>query len=229
MNENDDFYKFEDRAYLSPTLSRDEQLQFVDTLRETMADKSAQVSADTYALGSQLPSNLGGLSGAEATFEARYRTPQLEQSAANLRLAAQQSALNTALTNLQNAYKKRYQDAMLAYQKRAATPSTTNNNDDDPYKGKVNVTSPEVAGDASSGVASVDVPGSTTLVVDGETTVTDTATGETIATDKPEQHANKDGWYLTNDYDRYGRRIVRNLYNGLEMSLEEFEWMGGKL
>lgn len=128
MNENE-IVSFEDRTYLNPTTSRDEQLGFIETLRDTMGQKSAQVNADTYALGSQLPSNLGGLSGAEETFEARYRTPQLNQSAANLRLAAQQSALNTALSNLQNAYKNRYNQAMLNYQKRAATPSTTNPTD----------------------------------------------------------------------------------------------------
>lgn len=131
----DEYFNFEDRAYLSPTVSRDEQLQFLDTLRETQAQNTAQINADTYALGSQLPSNLGGLTGAEETFVARYQTPQTEQTVADLRLAAQQSALNTALSNLQNAYKKRYNDAMLNYQQRAAkaatTPSTTNDNGGD--------------------------------------------------------------------------------------------------
>lgn len=136
MNENE-FSEFEERYYVSPTVSRDSQLEFIDTLRETQAKNTAQINADTYALGSQLPSNLGGLSGAEDTFVARYQTPQTNQTVANLRLAAQQSALNTALSNLQNAYKKRYDDAVLNYQKRAATTSNTNNNgnnDDDLLK-----------------------------------------------------------------------------------------------
>lgn len=124
------FSEFESRNYLDPTISRDEQISFIDNLRETQAKNTAQINADTYALGSQLPSNLGGLSGAEDTFVARYQTPQTNQTVANLRLAAQQSALNTALSNLQNAYKQRYNQAMLNYQKRAAassatTPSTT--------------------------------------------------------------------------------------------------------
>lgn len=134
MNE-DEIYSFEDRTYLNPTTSRDEQLSFIDTLRETQAKNTAQIRTDTYNLGSPLPSNLGGLSGAEDTFIARYQTPQTEQTVADLRTAAQQSALNQALTNLQTAYKKRYNDAVLDYQKRSATPSNTtpntNNTDGD--------------------------------------------------------------------------------------------------
>lgn len=126
MEENVDYFSFEDRAYQPATTSRDEQLSFIDTLRRTMADKQNQVNQSIYALGAQTPSRYGGLSGGENTFEARYRTPQLEQTAANLRTAAQQSALNTALSNLQGAWKKRYNDAVLNYQRRAATPSTTN-------------------------------------------------------------------------------------------------------
>lgn len=124
--DNTDFFEFEERSYLNPTVSRDSQLDFIDTLRNTMADKQNQVNASTYALGSQLPSNLGGLGGGEQTFEARYRTPQLEQTAADLRKAAQASALNAALSNLQNAWKKRYNDAVLDYQKRSAADSGGN-------------------------------------------------------------------------------------------------------
>lgn len=123
MNENE-FATFEERNYLSPTVSRDEQLQFVDTLRDTMSKNQAQISADTYALGSQLPSNLGGLGGASETFTARYQTPYVQQTAADLRKAAQQTALNQALTNYQNAWKKRYNDAMMKYQQRAAAASS---------------------------------------------------------------------------------------------------------
>lgn len=121
MQDNIDFFEFEDRNYVPTTTSRDSQLDFIDTLRETMGQKQNEVNASTYALGSQLPSRFGGLSGGEQTFEARYRTPQLEQTAANLRTAAQQTALNQALSNLQSAWKKRYNDAVLNYQRRAAS------------------------------------------------------------------------------------------------------------
>lgn len=134
MNENE-YFEFDNRAYQDPTLSRDEQLGFIDTLRETMSNNLGQINRGTYALGSQLPNNLGGLGGAEATFEARYQRPQLEATAANLRATAQASALNTALSNLQAAWKKKYNDAVMAYQRRAATPSTTNNNNSTPEDG----------------------------------------------------------------------------------------------
>lgn len=123
--DNTEVFEFEDRSYLNPTKSRDEQMDFIDTLRETMTDKQNQVNQSTYALGTQIPARYGGLQGGGQTFEARYRTPQLNQTAANLRTAAQQSALNTALSNLQSAWKKRYNDAVLAYQRRAATPTST--------------------------------------------------------------------------------------------------------
>lgn len=225
---NDETFNFEERIYTNPTTSRDEQLEFLDTLRETQGRNTAQIQADTYALGTQLPTQLGGLSGAEQTFQARYQTPQTQQTVADLRTAAQQSALNQALSNLQSAYKKRYNDAMLNYQKRAAA-SNYNNNNNDKYAGEVNVLNPEIKGDASSGVVASQIPNSTTSVIDGETLIQDSTTGETLGTSKPENHPNAEGWYLTNETDRWGRRIVRNLNNGNELSLEEFEAFGGKL
>lgn len=133
--DTNEYIDVEDRLYLSPTTSRDEQLSFIDTLRETMSNNLGQINQGTYALGSQLPSNLGGLGGAEATFQARYQTPQLNATAANLRSAAQATALNTALSNLQNVWKKRYNDAVLNYQRRAATPSTTGGSGSTPEDG----------------------------------------------------------------------------------------------
>lgn len=121
----EEFSEFEERVYLNPTTSREERLSFIDTLRETQARNTQQINTDTYNLGTHIPSNLGGLSGSEDAFIAKYQTPQTNQMVADLRTAAQQTALNQALSNLQNAYKKRYNDAMLNYQKRAATSSTT--------------------------------------------------------------------------------------------------------
>lgn len=169
MNENEDYFSFEDRVYLNPTQSRDEQLSFIDTLRETQANNTTQINADTYALGSQLPSSLGGLRGGEETFAARYQRPQTEATIADLRTAAQQSALNQALTNLQSAWKKRYNDAILNYQKRSATPSNTTTGDD-PYAGKVNVETPEqhpvgstIAGGLEGTITVPNVNGSTNV------------------------------------------------------------------
>lgn len=135
MNDTES-YTFEDRVYLNPETSRDERLSFIDTLRQTQQGNTAQVNADTYALGSQVPSNLGGLGGSEGTFTARYQKPQTDATIAQLREAAQAQALNTAMSNLTNAWKKRYQDAINNYRRRSLTPSTTtpknpSNNDDD--------------------------------------------------------------------------------------------------
>lgn len=124
---NNEYTEFESRYYLDPTVSRDEQMAWIGTLRDTMGSNLEQINRGTYNLGSPLPSTHGGLSGAENTFKARYHTPQLENTAANLRATAQASALNTALSNYQNAWKKRYNDAVLAYQKRAAAGSGGNN------------------------------------------------------------------------------------------------------
>lgn len=186
MEENVEFSTFEGRNYANPTLSRDEQLSFIDTLRETQAKNTAQINADTYALGSQLPSQLGGLSGAEDTFIARYQTPQTNQTVANLRQAAQQSALNTALSNLQNAYKKRYNDAVLKYQKRAATPSNSTPSGDVGFEG----TTPDGSATSALEVELGDVPaGGTATVLDGELVIQD-------ANGNPVKKKGTDGkWY----------------------------------
>lgn len=169
MNENE-FVEFEGRTYLDPTVSRDASLSFIDTLRETQANNTAQINADTYALGSQLPSNLGGLSGAEETFAARYQRPQAETTIASLRTAAQQSALNQALSNLQNAYKQRYNDAVMNYQKRAASTTTSSSSPGDPYAGNVNINTPTEYPTSSS--ISGGLPKTITVLnVDGSTNV----------------------------------------------------------
>lgn len=160
MNENE-FSTFEGRAYLNPTTSRDERLQFIDTLHEVQNKNNQEIISDTYALGSQLPSNMGGLSGAESEFIAKYQTPQTNQTVANLRAAAQQSALNTALSNLQNAYKKRYNDAMLAYQRRSSSSSGSSS-----PSGSVTIREPDYSGLLGSSITGGGA-GSTVVKPDG--------------------------------------------------------------
>ena len=62
-------------------------------------------------------------------FTSRLQTPQTNSTVANLRATAQAAALNQALQNEQEIWKKRYQDAYRAYQKRmndkANQPTTT--------------------------------------------------------------------------------------------------------
>lgn len=123
--ENETF-DFENRTYINPDLSRDEQMQFIDTLRG-MQDRNAQeIGRETHALGTDVPSNLGGLGGAEETWNARYQEPQMNTVAAQLKTAAQQTALNNALSNYSNMLQNRYNQAYRDYQKRAYNYSRSN-------------------------------------------------------------------------------------------------------
>lgn len=110
MNDKE-YLEFEDRAYVSPTISRDEQLDFVDNYRKVLQNNVQRINTQTHNLGTNVPSNLGGLTGADATFETRYVTPQSNAAVAELRTKAQGAALTQALTNLKNQMEKRYKDA----------------------------------------------------------------------------------------------------------------------
>ena len=109
----------ESRYYLNPQVALDESNMFIDNLRETQQANNQQIKTDTYNLGTAVPSNLGGLTGGEGYFTSRYQTPQTASAVASLRAAAQAAALNQVLENEQNKWKKRYNDAYRAYQKRA--------------------------------------------------------------------------------------------------------------
>lgn len=115
MNET---YELNDRTYLEPTVSRDEQLKFIDNLRSTQQADLSKINRDTHALGTNVPMNLGGLGGAEGVFNRRYVAPQTNSLVSELKAKAQASALNTALTNLQNQYQNQYQQAYRRAAKR---------------------------------------------------------------------------------------------------------------
>lgn len=110
-------YTFEDRTYIEPTVSRDEQLGFIDRLREIENKDLQKIAIDTHNLGSDLPSNLGGLSGTNpdagsaGIWRNRYERPQTNALVAGLRSSAQASALNDVLNNAMNQYKNRYNQA----------------------------------------------------------------------------------------------------------------------
>ena len=119
-------YSFEDRTYLEPTVSRDEQLGFVDRLRAIENKDLQKIATDTHNLGTDVPSNLGGLSGigkpnslgisgadtgSAGIWRNRYERPQTNALVADLKATAQASALDTALNNLLNQYKNRYNQA----------------------------------------------------------------------------------------------------------------------
>lgn len=145
---SDEFYEFEDRAYLNPTLSSGEQEAFINNLRNTQNQNNAQIAEQTYNLGTEVPSNLGGLGGGEAYFTSRYQTPQVGEMTETLKAAAQAQALNDVMANynsqLQNQYKQAYRSAQSRARRRAGgTGGTggTGGNDDDgntsPWDGEV--------------------------------------------------------------------------------------------
>lgn len=116
-----EYYDFEDRTYINPTLSRDEQLGFIDTLRNTVGRNTAQINTQTKALGSNLPSTKGGLTGSNSYFAQRYQTTPLETQVNTLKATAQAKALNDLMTNYQNQMANRYNQAYRSAQKRASS------------------------------------------------------------------------------------------------------------
>ena len=135
MNEiipTDEYTEIEGRYYANPQIALDRSRNFIDNLRATQAQRNEQIAKDTAALGTEVSSNLGGLGGGTDYWTARLSTPQTNSAVANLRATAQAAALNQALENEQAIWKKRYQDAYRAYQKRQndktntpQSPSTT--------------------------------------------------------------------------------------------------------
>lgn len=128
---------------MEPTVSRDEQLGFIDRLREIENKDLQKIATDTHNLGSDLPSNLGGLSaigrpnsigvsgadtGSAGIWRNRYERPQTNALVSDLKATAQASALETALNNMLNQYKNRYNQAA---RKAANAGGTTES--DDPY------------------------------------------------------------------------------------------------
>ena len=123
MNET---YDYDGRTYLKPEVDRDERLEFVDNLRKIKNDEVSRIGQDTYNLGTQVPSNLGGLNGASGVWEQQHVNPATNSLVSQLKTTAQASALNTALNNLQAQYKKQYNDAYLAAKKRERNRNNNN-------------------------------------------------------------------------------------------------------
>lgn len=119
MNLDDFSYVENDRRYVKPDVALNEQNAFIDNLRKTQAQDTAQIQQNTRNLGTAVPSNLGGLGGGSRYFTARYQNPQMNSMIADLRAAAQSQALNDLLQNEIGKAKKLYQDAYRAANKRA--------------------------------------------------------------------------------------------------------------
>lgn len=119
MNLDDFSYTENDRRYINPQVSLDEQNAFIDNLRNMQQKDTAQITQDTHNLGTNLPSNLGGLGGGTNYFKSRYQTPQTNSMISDLRATAQANALNTLMSNEISKAKKRYNDAYRAAKKRS--------------------------------------------------------------------------------------------------------------
>lgn len=116
---SNEYTEFEDRAYINPNLTVDETSSFIDNYRNTQNQNTQQINTQTQRLGTDVPTNIGGLTGAGSYFTSRYQKPQTASVIANLKATAQAKALNDVLANEQAMWKKRYQDAYNAYQKRS--------------------------------------------------------------------------------------------------------------
>ena len=123
---NNESYDFEERKYINPTVSRDEQLGFIDRLRNVEAKGMSQIARDTHALGTDVPSNLGGLTGSAGLWNRMYVAPRMNTMVSGLRATAQAQALSDVLANYQNQMKQRYAKAYRDYAKRNAQSSVTN-------------------------------------------------------------------------------------------------------
>lgn len=117
-----EYKEFEGRYYVNPNVALDEGNQFIENLRAVQGQQNQEIARQTHDLGTDISSNLGGL-GANTTnnlgyFTSRYQTPQTATAVADLRATAQAAALNEALANEQEMWKKRYNDAYRNYQRK---------------------------------------------------------------------------------------------------------------
>ena len=116
---NNEAYDYEGNKYINPTLSRDEQMQFIDNLRGIQANNNAGIQTDTRNLGTDVTPTQGGLVGGEDYFMQRYQTPQVDSMVANLRATAQAKALSDVLAGLSAQYKQRLMRSRLNQERRA--------------------------------------------------------------------------------------------------------------
>lgn len=110
MNLEQYAYQDDGRWYVNPQVSLGEQNAFIDNLRNLQAQDNADIQQQTYALGTRVPSNLGGLTGASSYFSSRNQTPKVNSTIAGLRAASQAQALTTALENDMQKTQKIYNE-----------------------------------------------------------------------------------------------------------------------
>lgn len=121
MNLDDFSTVVDEQRYINPQVALDESNAFIQTLRDSQAQRNAEIAQDTYNLGTAVPSNIGGLGGSGSYFNARYQTPQTNTLIADLKATAQAQALNDAMGNALAQAKERYNKAYKAYSKRRSS------------------------------------------------------------------------------------------------------------
>lgn len=124
MNLEDYAYEDDGRWYIRPEVALNEQNAFINNYRNIEAQNNAQIAQQTRALGTQVPSQLGGLVGGGGYFRSRYQTPQTNQVVADLRSQMQGQALQTVLQNELEKAKKKYKDAQNSALKTSNTGNT---------------------------------------------------------------------------------------------------------
>ena len=124
MNLEDYAYEDDGRWYIRPEVALNEQNAFINNYRNIEAQNNAQIAQQTRALGTQVPSQLGGLVGGGGYFRSRYQTPQTNQVVADLRSQMQGQALQAILQNELEKAKKKYKDAQNSALKTSNTGNT---------------------------------------------------------------------------------------------------------
>lgn len=221
---NDSEYFTEDnRKYVDPNVSLNEQNKFVDNLRNIQAANTERINRQTHALGSNLPSNLGGLGGSEGLFKARYQTPQTNAMVADLKAVMQQNALNTALSNYSDMINKKYKDRYKKYvYDNTKKPASTDPNSDKGYtegdpttEGKVYTGVGSVPGNEEVGYGEVPTYGYTTIQYDDikrtENDANGNPTGKTITEYAPGKYktSNDMGW-VNNAINEVGKAAAES-------------------
>lgn len=185
--QDDTVLEIENRNYINPQTGLDERMEFINTLRDVQAQNTAEINQNTYNSGSQVPSNVGGLTGSEGLWQAQYQTPQTDAQVANLKAIAQQQALNQVTSNLQDVYQNRYKQALRNFYARrkaesdAAKASTTIGNvENNPAK--------TISGDPSDANTVSSLPGQTVINPEGD--------GNYVGTNKAGQVVSRPNWEL---------------------------------
>lgn len=138
----------EDTRAINPQTSLGEQNAFIENLRNAQAQQNAEIQQQTHDLGTDVPSQLGGLTGGEGYFQARYQTPYTNAAVGDLRAAAQAQALTEAFDLELARANARYNAAAKAARERAASrvPTTPTTPGDTPIKGDSDFQSTDPSG-----------------------------------------------------------------------------------